>query len=127
MNNTLEYACEHVVLHLQYTGWPDYGAPKTTNSIIAMIKAVRNVVAAKNENVKILVHCAAGVGRTGTFIALYQLMELLDEKVIEYKKAEENNSTEENGVNEITIDVFNTVFKLRQQRCEMVSMELIFE
>ena len=50
-----------------------------------------------------IVHCSAGVGRTGTFIALYKLMEKIDE-----------------GVVRDTIDVYNEVFQLRQDRCFMV-------
>ena len=115
--------------HLQYVGWPDFGAPKTTDSIIALIKTVRNLVAAETatmpvfgQHVKILVHCSAGVGRSGTFIALYQLMELLDEKVTQYKTGKFNKGDKENEIGEMTMDVFNTVFKLRKQRCEMVSI-----
>ena len=106
--------------HFHYVGWPDYGAPTTTDSIITLVKAVRNLVAAEKENVKVLVHCAAGVGRTGTFIALYQLMEMLDEKVIQYKRGRSSTSINESELGEITIDIFDTVFKLRKQRCSMV-------
>ena len=107
---------------LHYVGWPDYGAPKATDSIIALVKTVRNLVAAEGGTVKVLVHCAAGVGRTGTFIALYQLMELLDEQVIQYKTGRCNKDE----IGEMTMDVFNTVFQLRKQRCEMVSILLIY-
>ena len=88
-----------------------------------MVKQLRHLVASKNQNqVKILVHCSAGVGRTGTFIALYQLMELLDRKVDEYRKSIGKQSSNLNELEEITIDIFNTVFTLRRQRCLMVSI-----
>ena len=81
-----------------------------------MIKAVRKLVAQKNDNVKILVHCSAGVGRTGTFIALYQLMETLDQK---FGKSI-NPETFETVIADNSIDLFNTVYQLRSKRMQMV-------
>ena len=111
---------DHSFKHFQYIGWPDHGAPKCTKSIIALAKKVRNIVSVEKCNVKLLVHCAAGVGRTGTFIALYQLMEILDEKVAKYKLGA--SSDKEDSLNDHSIDIFNIVFDLRKKRCEMVSI-----
>ena len=112
---------DHSFKHFQYIGWPDHGAPKSTKSILALAKAVRKIVAAEKCNVKLLVHCAAGVGRTGTFIALYQLMEILDEKVANHKLGNPFTPREEKNDEELTIDIFNTVMELRKKRTEMVS------
>lgn len=117
---SLEYQYDHRIKHLQYVGWPDHGAPKTTRSIIALAKLIRKIVASETCSVKILVHCSAGVGRTGTFIALYQLMEMLDEKVAKYKLGSLIASDNSNNLEDLTIDIFNTVFNLRKKRCEMV-------
>ena len=111
---------DHSIKHFQYIGWPDHGAPKETKSIIALAKAVRKIVAAETCNVKLLVHCAAGVGRTGTFIALYQLMEILDEKVAKHKLGYRPGSAGENKDDDLTIDIFKLVMDLRKKRCEMV-------
>ena len=124
--NVLEYVDEHPFPHFQFVGWPDHGAPKTTDSILALAKEVRKIVSETKDNVKVLVHCAAGVGRTGTFIALYHLMEELDEKVVQYLTEEDEPSTssgnEDDDIDDkITIDVFQTVFNLRKKRCEMVT------
>ena len=126
--DVLEYVDEHPFPHFQFVGWPDHGAPKTTDSIIALVKEVRKIVSETNDNVKVLVHCAAGVGRTGTFIALYHLMEELDEKVVQYLTEEDEPSTSSGNEDDdlddkITIDVFQTVFNLRKKRCEMVNRE----
>ena len=116
----VEYVFSHFCDQFHYIGWPDFGAPATTHSIIVLAKAVRKIVASKNRHVKILVHCSAGVGRTGTFVALYQLMEILDEKIPEYKKLQRLSKPGE--LEEMAIDIFNRVFTLRKQRCEMVSI-----
>ena len=119
--NHFEISERHSFTHFQYVGWPDHSAPLTSDSILVMVKALRKLVSSNSPNqVKLLVHCSAGVGRTGTFIALYQLMELLDKKVTEYKRLNSQPSFNVEEAEEINVDIFNTVFSLRRQRCLMV-------
>ena len=113
---------EHKFDQFHYIGWPDFGAPQKPDSILVLAKAMRKLVAEKKKNLKVLVHCSAGVGRTGTFISLYQFMEILDEMIPEYKRLEQSSPTNEKELDEMTIDVFNAVFTLRKQRCEMVGV-----
>eukprot|EP00037_Helgoeca_nana_P032290 m.413148 g.413148 ORF g.413148 m.413148 type:complete len:381 (-) comp29027_c0_seq1:1326-2468(-) len=56
------------VKHFWYTGWPDHGVPETAAPVIAFLRAVR--VETANSRAPILVHCSAGIGRTGTFMAI---------------------------------------------------------
>ncbi|CAG2119902.1 unnamed protein product [Medioppia subpectinata] len=63
----------------------------------------------------ILVHCSAGVGRSGTFIAVDRIMEML-------KHCPDSGG----GVQvpkDLTIDVFNTVCDMRRCRPNMVQTE----
>ncbi|XP_072566306.1 receptor-type tyrosine-protein phosphatase O-like isoform X1 [Paramormyrops kingsleyae] len=79
-NFRLSYADEtQDVLHLNYTSWPDHGVP-TVNAIESILQFVYIVrqQAAKSRG-PIVVHCSAGVGRTGTFIALDRLMQHIRE------------------------------------------------
>ena len=104
--------------HLHYLGWPDFGAPTETTPIISMVKDVRRIIHAsmrtRKEKINVFVHCSAGVGRTGTFIALYQLMERLDYLVPLYERG---------GIyRNRTMDIFNTAFNLRSKRVFMVSV-----
>nr|XP_022311497.1 uncharacterized protein LOC111116787 isoform X2 [Crassostrea virginica] len=56
------------VTHLQYTAWPDHGTP-TPLELLVFYHYVSRAKDIHPEN-KLLVHCSAGIGRTGTFIAL---------------------------------------------------------
>ena len=52
-------------------------------------------------------------------------METLDEKMVEYKKEKLANSHVNYDRDKITIDIFNTVFNLRKQRCQMVKLAVL--
>ncbi|OBT74191.1 hypothetical protein VF21_07031 [Pseudogymnoascus sp. 05NY08] len=65
---------EKVIWHLLYTQWPDFGIPaeNETASLLNLIALTKEKNAGPT-NPKI-VHCRAGVGRSGTFIALDHLL-----------------------------------------------------
>jgi tyrosine-protein phosphatase non-receptor type 9 len=60
--------------HYEYAGWPDYGVPPTTASVLALCHALDGC---RRAGCKIVVHCSAGVGRTGTFLAIDILLQRL--------------------------------------------------
>ncbi|XP_066299110.1 receptor-type tyrosine-protein phosphatase epsilon-like [Branchiostoma lanceolatum] len=63
------------VTQFHFTSWPDHGVPQ---SPLGMMKFIRR---AKTSNPPgrgpIVVHCSAGVGRTGTFIAIDAMQEMM--------------------------------------------------
>jgi len=65
------------VRHYWFDSWPDHGVPQRVEPLIAMIKAARAYTA--GHNAPWLVHCSAGIGRSGTVVAvdwgLHQLQE----------------------------------------------------
>ncbi|XP_027555531.1 receptor-type tyrosine-protein phosphatase O isoform X1 [Neopelma chrysocephalum] len=63
------------VMHFNYTAWPDHGVP-TTNAAESILQFVQ-MVRQKSAKTKgpMVIHCSAGVGRTGTFIALDRLLQ----------------------------------------------------
>ncbi|XP_064396510.1 phosphatidylinositol phosphatase PTPRQ-like isoform X2 [Halichondria panicea] len=62
-----------LVRHFQFTSWPDHGVPDTPIAAIDFVKTVRNYVAPNHG--AFVVHCSAGVGRTGCFVALDTLLQ----------------------------------------------------
>lgn len=64
--------------HLLYTAWPDHGVPKPEDqaTLLAFIRLADTVnrQASEDPDPPIIVGCSAGVGRTGTFIAISSLL-----------------------------------------------------
>ncbi|KAK7896767.1 hypothetical protein WMY93_022092 [Mugilogobius chulae] len=69
-----------LVRHFHYTVWPDHGVPESTQSLIQFVRTVRDYVDRSPSTGATVVHCSAGVGRTGTFIALDRVLQQLDSK-----------------------------------------------
>ncbi|KAI3917922.1 hypothetical protein MKW98_000156 [Papaver atlanticum] len=57
----------HSVLHIQYLEWPDMGVPDGTLEIREIVKRVYHIPPGLGP---IVVHCSAGVGRTGAFCTI---------------------------------------------------------
>ncbi|XP_052776637.1 uncharacterized protein LOC128214286 isoform X2 [Mya arenaria] len=64
---------ERMVYHFHFTSWPDKSVPQYASSLVHFRQKIVNAVI-KDKGPDI-VHCSAGVGRTGTFIALNILTE----------------------------------------------------
>ena len=95
---------------IQILCWGDHDIPKDNlifNKIINLLINKINDNRIQNPEIPILIHCSAGVGRTGTFIAICQIIKCL-EKIKILKK-------------EPILNVFNVVRKLREQRYSMVT------
>ncbi|ERE91225.1 tyrosine-protein phosphatase non-receptor type 20-like protein [Cricetulus griseus] len=56
----------HCVKHLQFTRWPDHGTPASADFFIKYVRYVRK----NHATGPLVVHCSAGVGRTGVFICV---------------------------------------------------------
>ncbi|XP_023380175.1 tyrosine-protein phosphatase non-receptor type 9 isoform X1 [Pteropus vampyrus] len=95
------------VTHFQFLSWPDYGVPSSAASLIDFLRAVRSQqrLAVSSTGVRpkgqcpeppIVVHCSAGIGRTGTFCSLDICLAQLEELG--------------------TLNVFQTVSRMRTQR-----------
>ncbi|XP_036401503.1 receptor-type tyrosine-protein phosphatase H-like [Megalops cyprinoides] len=72
-----------LVKHFHFTAWPDHGVPDGTSALIQFRGLVRNHIESCGSVGPTVVHCSAGVGRTGTLIALdVTLQQLEKERVV---------------------------------------------
>ncbi|XP_067124638.1 receptor-type tyrosine-protein phosphatase mu-like isoform X3 [Centruroides vittatus] len=86
------------VKHYQFLDWPDHKVPTSASSLLILIRRMRS----ENPNVEspIIVHCSAGIGRSGTFIVLDALLQQTER--------------------EKQINILSFVHKMRTQRIDMV-------
>jgi protein-tyrosine phosphatase len=103
------------VWHFLFAGWADFAKPvgEDREALLGLLKASGSKCTPNNPRV---VHCSAGVGRTGTFIALDHLLrELESGKLLTVTDAQSD-------------PVFETVNQMREQRMMMVynDMQLQF-
>ncbi|XP_057352443.1 receptor-type tyrosine-protein phosphatase H isoform X3 [Manis pentadactyla] len=66
------------VRQFHYTTWPDHGVPHSPDPLLAFWKVVRHWLDKTTGGGRPIVHCSAGVGRTGTLIALDVLLRQLE-------------------------------------------------
>ncbi|MFT7812853.1 tyrosine-protein phosphatase non-receptor type 1-like isoform X2, partial [Arapaima gigas] len=55
------------VLQFHYTTWPDFGVPESPASFLNFLFKVRESGCLSSEQGPVVVHCSAGIGRSGTF------------------------------------------------------------
>ena len=72
--------------HFWYDTWPDHGAPAKTKGVADMLRDVEAYSAGGPERPWV-VHCSAGLGRTGTFIGIHMGMQQLDAEGVTHPKS----------------------------------------
>jgi protein tyrosine phosphatase len=87
------------VIHFHFTAWPDHGVPLQPTSFILFRRKYHSYDTSCSGG-PVVVHCSAGVGRTGTFIALEYLLE--------------------QAKSEGKVDVLGCIYKIRESRVNMV-------
>lgn len=99
------------VWHLLFSGWPDFDVPEGEDRVALLellaLSASKNEVASTPR----IIHCSAGVGRSGTFIALdFLLAQLRTGAVAKAKEGEDM--------------IYDLVNRLREQRMTMVQSDV---
>lgn len=101
---------EKKVTQLHFIGWPDGGIPEVTG-VYEDFENMIQFVKENNEGSPVVTHCSAGVGRTGTFIAMYNLYYEIKRQMLD------------NEANEIRFSVFGLVRKMKEMRMYLVQTE----
>lgn len=55
------------VLHFHYTTWPDFGVPTSATAFLNFLNVVREAGGLDSSYGPAVIHCSAGIGRSGTF------------------------------------------------------------
>ncbi|RXN13568.1 tyrosine- phosphatase non-receptor type 4-like isoform X1 [Labeo rohita] len=72
----LESKEERQICQMQYLAWPDHGVPDDSSDFLNFVSQVRSKRADTPEPV--VVHCSAGIGRTGVLITMETAMCLIE-------------------------------------------------
>ncbi|XP_026070629.1 receptor-type tyrosine-protein phosphatase S-like isoform X29 [Carassius auratus] len=89
------------VRQFQFTAWPDHGVPEHPTPFLAFLRRVKSCNPL--DAGPMVVHCSAGVGRTGCFIVIDAMLERIK--------------------HEKTVDIYGHVTLMRAQRNYMVQTE----
>nr|XP_034996184.1 tyrosine-protein phosphatase non-receptor type 6 isoform X2 [Zootoca vivipara] len=94
------------IWHYQYLSWPDHGVPSEPGGVLGFLDQVNQ----KQESIPgagpIIVHCSAGIGRTGTIIVIDMIVDLISIKGFD-----------------CDIDIPKAIQMVRSQRSGMVQTE----
>uniref|UniRef100_A0A3P9IEY3 protein-tyrosine-phosphatase n=1 Tax=Oryzias latipes TaxID=8090 RepID=A0A3P9IEY3_ORYLA len=94
------------IWHYQYLSWPDHGVPNEPGGVLWFLEEINRTQNSVKEAGPIVVHCSAGIGRTGTIIVIDILIDIISRQGLD-----------------CDIDIPKTIQRVRQQRSGMVQTE----
>ncbi|KAL3868071.1 hypothetical protein ACJMK2_040908 [Sinanodonta woodiana] len=69
----------HQIIQFHFTAWPDRGVPRFASSLVHFRQKICAAHTKQQAEGPIVIHCSAGIGRTGTFLALDYLLDQAEE------------------------------------------------
>ncbi|XP_069040049.1 tyrosine-protein phosphatase non-receptor type 11b isoform X2 [Lepisosteus oculatus] len=94
------------IWHYQYLSWPDHGVPNEPGGVLSFLDQVNRAQNSVQDTGPIVVHCSAGIGRTGTIIVIDILIDIINRQGLD-----------------CDIDIPKTIQMVRCQRSGMVQTE----
>ncbi|NP_001085766.1 protein tyrosine phosphatase, non-receptor type 11, b L homeolog [Xenopus laevis] len=94
------------IWHYQYLSWPDHGVPIEPGGVLSFLEEINAAQKYIPHSGPIVVHCSAGIGRTGTIIVIDMLVDIINRQGLD-----------------CDIDIPKTIQMVRQQRSGMVQTE----
>ncbi|CAF1460746.1 unnamed protein product [Adineta steineri] len=98
LSSTNEDHQSRLIIQYHYTQWKDMDVPSDSHTLLHLIHEVNEQTTP--EQYPIVVHCTAGVGRTGTYIAIDAMIDKIE--------------------HERKVDIYNFVLQMRRERSLMV-------
>ncbi|XP_056014637.1 receptor-type tyrosine-protein phosphatase H-like isoform X3 [Ostrea edulis] len=93
------------IKHFHFLEWPDFSASVDSTVVIDFIQTVRTHITPEVKG-PVLVHCSAGVGRTGTYISIDYLLQYVRDHDLS-----------------LSVDIFAWVVQMRKNRVSMVQVD----
>ncbi|XP_030044222.1 tyrosine-protein phosphatase non-receptor type 6 isoform X2 [Microcaecilia unicolor] len=94
------------IAHFHYLSWPDHGVPSDPGGVLSFLDQINQKQEMLPEAGAIIVHCSAGIGRTGTIIVIDMLVDMISTKGVD-----------------TDIDIQKMILMVRSQRSGMVQTE----
>jgi protein tyrosine phosphatase len=119
-NDEEPFARMREITQLQYSHWPDFGAPAHPTHLLGLIEQTDAVVRSVNggsskspegpNSRPIIVHCSAGCGRTGTFCTVDSVVDML-------KRQRQAQKTRQTTRETTPMEVDSSSQHAQQQQC----------
>ncbi|KAJ3597475.1 hypothetical protein NHX12_000998, partial [Muraenolepis orangiensis] len=94
------------IWHYQYLSWPDHGVPGEPGGVLSFLAQVNAKQEKFDDAGPMIIHCSAGIGRTGTFVVIDMILHTIETRGVE-----------------TDIDIQKCIQMVREQRSGMVQTE----
>ncbi|CAL8289630.1 unnamed protein product [Merluccius merluccius] len=94
------------IWHYQYLSWPDHGVPQEPGGVLSFLAQVNAKQDEMRDAGPMIIHCSAGIGRTGTFVVIDMILHTISTQGVD-----------------CDIDIQKCIQMVREQRSGMVQTE----